>query len=180
MSQDKPCNGCREYSRLSRRSFMGLMGGSAAAAAVPAWLPRVVLAQDASSQRDVLVHVFQRGGADALSLVVPHGDNDYYRLRPNLAVPRPDSNAAARAISPGRQPDRPATGHVVPACGIPGPSGVACWCSSASRFTRQIPGPGFTPHPRSPARQRSLPGCFAKCSGRSGAARHRAGPTAAA
>jgi len=35
-----------------------------------------------------VVVVFLRGGADGLSLVVPTGDEAYYRLRPNLAVSR--------------------------------------------------------------------------------------------
>jgi uncharacterized protein (DUF1501 family) len=38
---------------------------------------------------DVLVCIFLRGGADGLSIVPPHGDPDYYRLRPALAVPGP-------------------------------------------------------------------------------------------
>ena len=33
-----------------------------------------------------LVVIFLRGGADGLHLVVPHGDDDYYRLRSTLAV----------------------------------------------------------------------------------------------
>lgn len=33
----------------------------------------------------VLVVVFLRGGADGLHLVVPHGDDDYYRARPSIA-----------------------------------------------------------------------------------------------
>lgn len=32
----------------------------------------------ASGQRDTLVFVFLRGGADGLNMVIPHGDNDYY------------------------------------------------------------------------------------------------------
>lgn len=99
---EKKQTGCREYDRLSRRNFIGLLGGSLGAtmtaAAVPAWVPRVVLAQDESSSRDVLIHIFLRGGADGLSLVVPHGDDDYYNLRPGLAVPRPDSGGAGKAL----------------------------------------------------------------------------------
>lgn len=38
--------------------------------------------------QNVLVVVFLRGGADGLSLLIPHGDEAYYRLRPNLSVPR--------------------------------------------------------------------------------------------
>lgn len=41
---------------------------------------------DAES-RDTLVMVFLRGGMDGVSMVVPHGDDDYYRPRPQSAVP---------------------------------------------------------------------------------------------
>ena len=37
----------------------------------------------------VLVCLFQRGAADALNVVVPFGDRNYYALRPNIAVPEP-------------------------------------------------------------------------------------------
>jgi uncharacterized protein (DUF1501 family) len=36
----------------------------------------------------VLVNVFLRGGADGLNIVVPHGDDDYRRLRPGIGIPR--------------------------------------------------------------------------------------------
>jgi len=38
--------------------------------------------------RNVVVVVFLRGGADGLSLLVPHGDEAYYRLRPTLSIPK--------------------------------------------------------------------------------------------
>ncbi len=90
--------GCDEYERLSRRGFLALSGGAAAAALLPAWLPRVALATDACTSRDVLVTIFLRGAADGLSLCVPHGDPAYYAARPTIAVPRPDSGAPLRAI----------------------------------------------------------------------------------
>ena len=40
-----------------------------------------------------LVCLFQRGAADALNVVVPHGDAAYYKLRPNIAIPRPTMGA---------------------------------------------------------------------------------------
>jgi uncharacterized protein (DUF1501 family) len=46
----------------------------------------------------VLICLFQRGAADALNVVVPHGDAAYYRLRPSIAVPRPSSRAAQAAL----------------------------------------------------------------------------------
>jgi uncharacterized protein (DUF1501 family) len=36
-----------------------------------------------------LICLFQRGAADALNVLVPHGEQAYYRLRPTIAVPRP-------------------------------------------------------------------------------------------
>lgn len=43
----------------------------------------------------VLVCVFLRGAADGLNLIVPHADDDYYRLRPSIAVPRPGERDGA-------------------------------------------------------------------------------------
>ncbi len=96
MSDD--CRGCREYTELTRRNFVGLTAGLAAAAAVPAWLPRVVYADSENSSRDVLVSIFLRGGADALSLCVPFTEPNYYRLRPTLAIQPPDSSDPNRAL----------------------------------------------------------------------------------
>ena len=97
---DHDCKGCKEYEGLTRRNFVGLTAGLAAAAAVPGWLPRVVYAASDSSSRDVIVSIFLRGGADALTLCPPHGEAAYYDLRPQLAIARPDSSAdaGARAI----------------------------------------------------------------------------------
>ncbi len=50
---------------------------------------------------DVLVVVFLRGAADVLNMVVPHGEDAYYDLRPTLAIPRPDdfkANASERTV----------------------------------------------------------------------------------
>jgi uncharacterized protein (DUF1501 family) len=35
-----------------------------------------------------LIVIFQRGAVDGLSVVVPHGDSDYYGARSNIAIPR--------------------------------------------------------------------------------------------
>lgn len=57
----------------------------------PAWMPRLAFAPRHRAPRgDVLLCVFLRGAADALNIVVPHGEEAYYRLRPTLAIPRPD------------------------------------------------------------------------------------------
>lgn len=92
------CQGCSEYLQLTRRQFMAAAGGTALAASAPAWLPRVALADDFCSTRDVLVYIFLRGGADGMSLCAPFGENEYYVRRPTLAIPPPDSGHPMAAI----------------------------------------------------------------------------------
>jgi uncharacterized protein (DUF1501 family) len=77
----------------TRRDFFRTAG----LAAAPLLAPKLVFADDAkvAANTDTLVVVFQRGGMDALNAIVPHGDADYYRLRPTLAVARPGSGASA-------------------------------------------------------------------------------------
>ena len=43
----------------------------------------------------VLLCVFLRGAADGLNIVVPHADDEYYRLRPSIAIPRPGEKRGA-------------------------------------------------------------------------------------
>ena len=43
----------------------------------------------------VLLCVFLRGAADGLNIVVPHADDEYYRLRPGMAIPRPGEKRGA-------------------------------------------------------------------------------------
>ena len=42
-----------------------------------------------------LVCLFQRGAADGLNVVVPHGEQAYYDMRPTIAVARPGQQAGA-------------------------------------------------------------------------------------
>ncbi|MBE2266795.1 MAG: DUF1501 domain-containing protein [Anaerolinea sp.] len=84
---------------LSRREFLrssaAVTGAAAAAAALPAWMPRLAFAPPGQAVRgDVLIAIFLRGGADSLNIVVPHGEDAYYRARPTLAIPRPDDSSA--------------------------------------------------------------------------------------
>lgn len=71
----------------------------------PGLLGRLACAADSSQsataglnrggRRKVLVCVFQRGAADGLSMVVPHGDPFYYKHRQEIAIPRPARSAGA-------------------------------------------------------------------------------------
>lgn len=49
--------------------------------------PRERAARD--EVRPVLVTIFLRGGADGLNIVVPHGDDNYLKLRPTLGIAAP-------------------------------------------------------------------------------------------
>jgi uncharacterized protein (DUF1501 family) len=42
-----------------------------------------------SAGQKTLVSVFLRGAADMLNVVVPYGDDLYYKVRPTIAIPRP-------------------------------------------------------------------------------------------
>lgn len=77
-----------------RNSAMAMVGVGAA----PLWLQRAALADDATGRKKkVLVAIFQRGAADGLNVVIPHGEQRYYDLRPNIAIPRPSSSAPAES-----------------------------------------------------------------------------------
>lgn len=64
------------------------------------WMPRLAFAPKNSAPRgDTLVVIFLRGAADVLNIVVPHGEEAYYGLRPTLGIPRPDdSKSKLRAL----------------------------------------------------------------------------------
>ena len=62
----------------------------------------------------ILVLVSLRGGVDALNAVVPHGDPDYYRLRPTLAIPRPGSRGLAALDLDGFYGLHPALSTLLP------------------------------------------------------------------
>lgn len=66
----------------------------------PSFLRRTALATHLprGGKGKVLVCLFQRGAADALNVVVPHGERAYYRLRPNIGIARPSRADQASAL----------------------------------------------------------------------------------
>ncbi len=79
-----------------KNSALAMVGTGAA----PRWLERALYAADAPAPRKkILVAIFQRGAADGLNIVVPHGEKAYYHLRPTIAVPRPASSGDRREDS---------------------------------------------------------------------------------
>ncbi|KAB2903774.1 MAG: DUF1501 domain-containing protein [Anaerolineae bacterium] len=86
---------------VSRRNMLKTTAALSVAGAMqtlwPRWMPRLAFAQE-GVRGDVLVCIFLRGGADSLNIIVPFGDDDYYKARPTLAIPRPDSRAENRVL----------------------------------------------------------------------------------
>ena len=76
---------------MNRRIF--LKNGSMAMLALgfaPAFVTNAV--QAARARRKVLVTVFQRGAVDGLSMVVPYGEEWYYKARPSIGIPKPGAD----------------------------------------------------------------------------------------
>jgi uncharacterized protein (DUF1501 family) len=79
-----------------KNSALAMVGIGAA----PVWLQRAlyaapdVAAPAVYGRKKILVTIFQRGAADGLNIVVPHGDKNYYAMRPTIGIPRPSANIA--------------------------------------------------------------------------------------
>jgi uncharacterized protein (DUF1501 family) len=75
---------------ITRRIF--LRNGALAVigtTAVPSFLARAAYgAAELGSRNKRLVVIFQRGAADGLNIVVPHGEQSYYAMRPSINIPR--------------------------------------------------------------------------------------------
>ncbi len=63
----------------------------------PSFLRRMAYGMDLKnvSKGKTLVCLFQRGAADGLNVVVPHGEQAYYNMRPTIAVARPGQPSGA-------------------------------------------------------------------------------------
>jgi len=66
----------------------------------PSFLRRVTFGMELpkAPKGKVLICLFQRGAADALNIVVPHGERSYYAMRPSIAIPQPSRGVATSAI----------------------------------------------------------------------------------
>src|SRR5246127_2259062 len=68
-----------------RNSALAVVG----TAAVPSFLARAAMgAAEPGARAKRLVVIFQRGAADGLNIVVPHGEPGYYAMRPTINIPR--------------------------------------------------------------------------------------------
>jgi uncharacterized protein (DUF1501 family) len=64
---------------------------------IPAFLQRAI-ASTAMPNKKKLIVLFQRGAADGLNIVVPYGEENYYRIRPTIAIPPPKRGAENTAV----------------------------------------------------------------------------------
>ena len=70
-----------------RNSALAVVGTSA----IPSFLTRAAFGSaETGSRPKRLVVIFQRGAADGLNIVVPHGEAAYYAMRPSINIPRKD------------------------------------------------------------------------------------------
>src|SRR5882724_978470 len=91
------CEGVRGL-KFSRRYFLKQGGVSLVGlSAMPAFLQRAVAATPMPNKKQLVV-LFQRGAADGLNIVVPFSEQNYYRLRPTIAIKEPKRGGADCAI----------------------------------------------------------------------------------
>ena len=87
---------------MNRRYF--IKSGSIALASfgvmtsAPSFLKRALASTIDSvsgGRRKTLIAIFQRGAVDGLNVVVPYGEHNYYDLRTNIAIPKPNGGVDA-------------------------------------------------------------------------------------
>jgi len=83
-------NKFRSNKALSRREMLTGMAGLGALSMVPPAFAQAAqaAAAQAAANGKVLVILELSGGNDGLNTVVPHGDDAYYRQRPNIGIPK--------------------------------------------------------------------------------------------
>lgn len=72
------------------RSALGCMTATSTLSLLPDPFSAQLRAALAATEKTLVV-VFQRGGNDGLNTVIPFGDDDYYNMRPTIAVAKPST-----------------------------------------------------------------------------------------
>ncbi len=84
---------------LTRRLFVKEAGLAVVSFGLaPRFLVRAASAASGGARPRVLVAIFQRGAADGLNIVIPHGDPGYAPARPTIGVSAPGRGAEDRAL----------------------------------------------------------------------------------
>lgn len=117
MTSKKKDKGCNEFSKMSRRNFMGISGGMAAALGLPSFFPEMAFSQAGSCPPCTMIKFFGRGGWDGLTICPPYADSYYQNtLRP---VPNPGTNTDTLGY------DLPTAGSVYSCLDLDGYFGLA-------------------------------------------------------
>lgn len=87
--------GCADFTnsftrRTAIRAAIGVAAGLAVTTSYGDAFVETAYATGGAKAGRVLVVLSLRGGADGMSLVVPHGDPVYYQARPDIAIPKGD------------------------------------------------------------------------------------------
>jgi uncharacterized protein (DUF1501 family) len=83
---------------VNRRVFM--KSGALALLALgfpPDFVTRSLFAETRHAKRKTIICIFQRGAVDGLNMVVPYGEQAYYRVRRAIAVPAPGQGQGQNA-----------------------------------------------------------------------------------
>lgn len=87
---------------MNRRFFLKNSGIALASFGVavnsPSFLTRTLGQTGVKGKRKILLAIFQRGAMDGLNAVIPYAEQEYYSLRPTIAVPRPKNGEAGTAL----------------------------------------------------------------------------------
>lgn len=79
---------------INRRDWLKLsLLGSASLFFMPSLAVTTPINPKLTNQKKLIV-ILLRGAMDGLNVVVPYGDENYYRLRPTLALAKPNANAS--------------------------------------------------------------------------------------
>ena len=94
------CEGRADRPTVTRRQVLQGGVGIALAAWLAAQGERSAVAQtvfnpDGNRKGDIFILIFLRGGADGLSIVIPHGDDGYYRNRGTIGIAKPRKSGSA-------------------------------------------------------------------------------------
>lgn len=93
-----PSDAERPSIRPSRRGLLVGLGLSSLAWAMPRTALSQIAVNPGSKQREknVVVSIFLRGGADGLNIVVPYAEDAYHRMRPTLRLLKPNDTTGAK------------------------------------------------------------------------------------
>jgi uncharacterized protein (DUF1501 family) len=98
---------------MKRRDFLGY-SAAAGGLGLLSFGSRGWAVQNPNAGRERLVVVFLRGAIDGLNVVIPYSDQNYYAMRPTIAIPRPGQPKGALDLD-GRFALHPALQSLMPA-----------------------------------------------------------------